>query len=143
MHLSTGSHFACLLIGLLLTPVSANAETPKDSGTAAAKCVSVSGVLLAQGADGKWQAVRTGESVPSGRLLVGMPRAELTSPAGDVKLLMLADIANRGMFPVLEAGVILHDAHGADLDVTFARGLMVLESLKSAGEAKVRLRSRQ
>ena len=120
MHLSTGSHFACLLIGLLLTPVAADADAPKDSGTTAAKCASVSGVLLAKEPDGKWKSVQAGADVPSGVLVVGMPRVELTSPAGDVKLLLLADVGDRGPFPVLEAGIVLHDANGADLDVTFA-----------------------
>jgi hypothetical protein len=78
--------------------------------------------------------------VPSGTLLVGMPRAELVPNSGAVQLRLLADIGQRGPFPVLEAGVILHDPAGADIDLTVGRGLIVLENVKKSGDATARLR---
>jgi hypothetical protein len=129
-----------LLIGLLWAQTAAADEAPKDSGKPAAKCASVAGVLLGKEKDGTWRPIKAGAVVPSGTLLVGMPRAELMPVSGAIQVRLLADIGQRGPFPVLEAGVILHDAAGVDVDVSVARGLIVLENLKKEGEARARLR---
>ena len=117
-------------------------EPLKDSGKVATKCVSVAGVLFEQQADKSWKPVKAGEELASGALLVGLPRVEFVSGSGAVKGKLLADVGKRGPFPVLEGGIILHDAGGVDLDLTFQRGLLVLENLKKNGTAKVRLHIR-
>jgi hypothetical protein len=117
-------------------------EPVKDSGKPAAKCGPVSGVLFLRDSAKTWKAVKEGDMLPSGALLVGMPRAEIESASSTVKVKLLADVGQRGPYPVLEAGVVLHDAAGVDLDVTFDRGLIVTENLKKEGAAKVRLRVR-
>src|SRR5262249_53911217 len=68
----------------------------------------------------------------------GLPKAELVSPTG-VKASLLADIGHHGPFPMLESAVTLHDAGGDDLDLSFERGVLVLENAKKVGEAKDRL----
>jgi hypothetical protein len=140
MNISFRGRPGWIVAGLLLTAGAAAGDTPKDSGKPAAKCVAVSGVLLAKQADGAWKSVPAGASVPSGAALVGMPRAELAPGSGDIQLRLLADVGQRGPFPVLEAGVILHDASGADIDLTLGRGLIVLENTKKSGDATARLR---
>ncbi len=132
---------ACLILGALLGQ-SAWAEQPKDSGAVAAKCVSVAGILLNKEANHGWKPVKVGDALHSGALVIGLPRSELISPSGALQVRMLADIGNRGPFPVLEAGLTLHDAAGVDLDLTPGRGLIVFENLRKNGEAKVRLRIR-
>jgi hypothetical protein len=129
-----------LSAALLLAGTTTAAEVPKNSGKPAATCVSAAGVLLVKQADGTWKATQVGGAVPSGSLVVGMPRADLVSASGTVHACLLADIAKRGPYPVLETAIVLHDAAGADLDLTFERGLVVLENLKKTGEAKVRVR---
>ena len=142
MNTSSVCWQSLLFAGLLCPSTIAAAEAPKDSGKPAAKCSSVSGILLIKDSGGTWKPVKAGAALPSGSLLVGMPRVELTSLSEGVQLRLLADVGQRGPFPVLEAGVILHDAAGADLDLTLERGLVVLENLKKNGGSKVRLRVR-
>src|SRR5437588_7451 len=125
MNIPSFGRWACLLAGLLFVNSAAAAESPKNSGAAAAKCASVSGVLLAKQPGASWKAVQAGATVPSGTVLVGAPRAELTSISGAIQVRLLADIGQRGPFPVLETGITLHDAAGLDMDLTAGRGLIV------------------
>ena len=150
-HRRTMKHFSfgnlrlgvLLLIGVFAPAGPARADQAiKDSGQAAAKCVSVSGILLEKQAASPWKPVTTGTELRSGTTLVGLPRAELVSASGGVLVRLLADIGQRGPLPVLEAGLKLHDPVGADLDITCERGLIVLENHKQSGEAKVRLHVR-
>jgi hypothetical protein len=140
MNIAPSVRHLWMLAGLFLVPTAAADEPAKNSGKPAAKSVSVSGLLLAHEPAGAWKPLLGGAAVPSGSLLVGMPRVELVSNSGAVALGMLADVGNRGPFPVLESAIILHDAAGADLDLSFKRGIIVLENIKKAGDAKVRLR---
>jgi hypothetical protein len=142
MSISSFRTQSLMLAVLLCAHATAAGDAPKDSGKAAATCTHVSGVLLAKEASGAWKPVKEGAALPSGSLLVGMPKSEFVSASGAVQGRLLADIGQRGPFPVLEAGVVLHDAAGADLDLTFDRGLLVLENVKKQGDAKVRLRVR-
>src|SRR5262249_52943277 len=140
MNIATSVPQAWVLVAMLWGQSAMADESPKDSGKAAARCASVSGVLLVGESNGTFKPLQTGSAVPSGGLLIGMPRVELVSTAGTVGMCLLADIGNRGPLPVLEAGVVLHDAQSADFDFSLKRGIVVLENLKKAGEAKVRLR---
>jgi hypothetical protein len=131
------------LIGLFVPQATATDQASKDSGKAVARCESIAGVLLIrEPGQAHWRAGKEGDSLGSGSLLIGMPRVEFVSLSGNVKGKFLADIGQRGPFPVLETGVILHDADGVDLDLAFQRGLLILEYLKKEGVAKVRLRIR-
>jgi len=140
MNISFICQRSYLFFGLLLAnPVFAD-DVPKKTGQPAGKTLSVSGLFLSKDSSGTWKSVKAGDALPSGSLLLGIPRVEFTSLSGEVQVRLLADIGNRGPFPVLESAVVLHDAAGVDLDLTFERGLMVLENLKKEGGAKVRLR---
>lgn len=134
----------CLLIIAVfgIATSSRGGQPSKDSGRTAAKCVSINGILLEKRDGGAWKSVQAGAELPSGTTLVGLPRAELVSASGGVLIHLLADIGQRGPLPVLESGLKLHDAAGADADITCERGLIVLENQKKDGEAKVRLRVR-
>ncbi len=136
------SRFAPSFLCLALLASAAPAQPPKDSGAPAAKCTASAGAVFLKAPDATWKPVSAGENLPSGRLVVGLPKAEFIGSSGAVKGALLADIGQHGPFPVLESAVILHDPAGVDLDVGFERGLLVLENLKKDGEAKVRLRIR-
>jgi hypothetical protein len=130
-------NIALLLVGILLAQIPT--DLPKDSGKPAVKWVSVSGVLLER-QGGSWKAVKPGDSLASGVLTVGMPHVDLLSLSGVVQVRLLADIGQRGPFPVLEAGATFHDPAGVDLDLTPERGIIVLDNLSKEGQAKVRVR---
>lgn len=90
----------------------------------------------------RWQAVKAGDAISAGTLLVALPKSELTTADGAIHLSMLADIGQRGPFPVLESAVVLNPAKDADLELTFDRGLLILTNRKKEGAAKVRLKIR-
>jgi hypothetical protein len=100
----------------------------------------VEGTLLQHGAGKAWQPVKAGASLGPEALLVALPKAEIVSKNGAVKLVMLADVGQRTPLPVLESAVTLHANDAADLDFTFDRGLVGLKNLKKSGAAKVRIR---
>ncbi|MBI3410274.1 MAG: hypothetical protein HY040_18190 [Planctomycetes bacterium] len=90
----------------------------------------------------RWQAVKAGDTISAGTLLVALPKSEITTANGAIHLSMLADIGQRGPFPVLESAVVLNHAKDADLELTFDRGLIILTNHKKEGAAKVRLKIR-
>jgi uncharacterized protein (TIGR03000 family) len=106
-----------------------------------AQCVAVAGALLARDEAKHWHAVKAGEPVPAGQLLVALPEAELLSKNGAVKVVMLADVGQRGPLPVLEAAVRLHDNPDYDLDISVERGIVGFMNLKKEGAARVRVRA--
>jgi hypothetical protein len=109
---------------------------------APAKVTAVAGTLLQRTAGPTWQSLRPGDEVRAEKTLVGLPRADLLSRNGAVQLTLLADVGQRGPFPVLEAGVVLHDNPGADLDLTLDRGIVTFVNKRTAGLAKVRIHCR-
>jgi hypothetical protein len=101
----------------------------------------VDGALLARTKAGGWESVAAKSDVPADRLLVALFGAELQSANGAVDVKLVADVGQRGPFPVLEAAARFH-ASTSDLEVTLERGIMVLVNKKKAGAAKVRLKAR-
>lgn len=129
------------LSALAAGTASARAGEPKGRpAVGAGKCVSVAGVLLERAGEGRWRAVSPKETLPPDTLLVALPRAEIDSADGAVRLVLLADVGQRGPYPVLESGVILHKNPQVGLDATLDRGLIGLENRRKDGPAKVRLR---
>jgi len=108
-----------------------------QAGQSPATCVAVDGALLAKTGDMHWRSVKANDDVPAGALLVALPKAELASRNGAVGIHLLADIGQRGPFPVLESAVILHPAKDHDLNLTVDRGIVVLVNRKKKGAAKV------
>jgi hypothetical protein len=136
------------LLGVLLLTGGAPAGSPRGkatgkatgkAGTPVARCETVPGALLERSGS-SWQPVKAGATLRDGAMLVALPKAEILSKNGAVRLAMLADIGQRGLLPVLESAVALHASSKADLEFTLDRGLITLTNVKKAGVATVRLR---
>jgi hypothetical protein len=134
------------LLGALLASGAAGAgssagKAGKPSPTVA-RCETVDGALLAYAGSKGWQPVKAGDALRAGTFLVALPKAEVVSPNGGVKLTMLADVGQRGPLPVLESAILLNKLSDstADLDLTFDRGLITLTNIKKKGHATVRVR---
>lgn len=133
-----GGLAGCLVLGLIVSLPRADAG---EGGKPVAKVQNVFGGLFCK--DGlTWRALKSGQDIPDGKLLVSLPKAELVSSNGAVHIAMLADIGQRGPYPVLESAAKIHSAKDCDLDLTFDRGLIILTNRKKAGETKVRLHAR-
>jgi hypothetical protein len=128
-----------LLVGSLTSLSHAGQKQQTD---AVAKPLSIAGALLQKQKDA-WQPVKTGASLPPETWLVALPKSVLESANGAVRLHMEADIGKQGPYPVLETAVQLLKAKGADLEVRFDRGIIVLKNNKKKGAAKVRLHVRE
>jgi hypothetical protein len=109
---------------------------------APAKVTAVSGALLARAQRSQWRALKPSDEAGAGTMLVALPLANLLSSNGAVGLALLADVGQRGPFPVLEAGAVLNHDPGADLDLTLDRGIAVLVNMKPEGAATARVRFR-
>ncbi len=103
----------------------------------AAKCIKVPGVLFTQGLGKSWQAIQPDQTIPAGQTVVALPSAEIHSLNDAVEVLLVADIANRGPFPVLETAVAFRPHPQADLEVILQRGIIILGNRKPEGEVKV------
>ena len=105
------------------------------------KCLAIAGALLVR--EGKsWKPLKAKDPIPPGHLIVALPKAELASANGAVHVHLLADVGQRGPFPVLESAVVLNPAKNVDLDLTVDRGIAVLVNAKKSGVAKVKVRVR-
>jgi hypothetical protein len=108
----------------------------------AARCAAVEGALVVRTKEGTWESVATNSVVPVDRLVVALFGADFRSRNDAVEARMIADVGQRGPFPVLEAAVRFHASQAADLEATLERGVLVLANMKKSGSAKVRLRVR-
>jgi hypothetical protein len=129
----------CLLIvlSIALAPVAQVAHA--QDKTVAAQNTAVHGALLMRTKAGGWQSVAANAEIPADRQLVALFGAEFTSDNEAVQLRLVADVGQRGPFPVLEASVRFHANKKVDLDMTLERGVAVLSNKKKAGAAHVRL----
>lgn len=127
---------------LLLVPAGIEAGEKIVSGKAPARCAEVLGLLVQKEPDGSWKSLAPGDPLALDRPLVAFPHAGLRSTDGAVRLEMVADLAQRGPFPILETSVRLHDAPaGISLAFEFERGLVILENRRAEGAAAVQLRA--
>jgi hypothetical protein len=130
------------LMTLLLTSVGLADTSPVAAQKAkSTRCVGVEGCLLARTKTG-WETVNASDPVPPDRLLVALFGAELKSVNGAVHASLIADIGQRGPFPVLESAVRIHATTKADLEITLERGITVFTNTKKNGAASLRLRVR-
>jgi hypothetical protein len=104
----------------------------------AVKCTAVHGALLMPTKTGKWDALAANTNVPAERMIVALFGGEFTTDAVDVKV--LADVGQRGPFPVLEAAVTFHATPKIDLDVSLDRGILVVTNARRTGAAKIQVR---
>lgn len=118
------------------------AAAGEKSGKAPATCARAPGLLLRKLGEAKWESIAVGAPVPADLPLVAFPEALLHSADGSVALDMVADLAQRGPFPVLETSVRLHAAPpNAALSFSFDRGMVILENLRKEGPATVQVRA--
>jgi hypothetical protein len=138
--LTCGAFFLlATLAATIQMPAEATAQGEKSAGV---RCVAVEGALLTQTAKGQWVSVAAKSDVPAEKLLVALFGAEFNAPGGGVNARVVADVGQRGPFPVLEAALRFHAAKSADLEVTLERGILILTNAKKSGAAKIRLNLR-
>lgn len=123
-----------LLSGL---PISA---TTQDKAKPAVRSTAVHGALLTQTKALGWESVAAKTDVPADRLLVALFGAEFRSLNDAVEAKLIADVGQRGPFPVLEGAVLFHANPKYDLDATLDRGILILVNTKKSGAANVLLR---
>src|SRR5437870_1543931 len=111
----------------LLAPGGSARAGENKAGAGVGKCVPGAGALLQRQGEKGWRSVTAKDALPADALLVALPKAEIESANGAVRLAMLADVGHRGPFPVLESAVALRQNAKADLDLTFDRGLIGME----------------
>lgn len=106
-----------------------------------ARLASKNGSLFARSKpDRDWQTPAAKGELRAGDLLVGLPGAVIENRKGTVELSLLTDLDKNSPYPVLEAGVVLHDSADHDLDFTLDRGRVDVTNLKKDGAARVRIR---
>jgi hypothetical protein len=121
-------------------PLDRTAADDKAGGPAG-KSVSPTAMILRRDKPGTpWQTVADQETLNSESLLLGLPGAEIESKNGAVGLRFVSNLDGGAMHPVKETAILLHDTPGADLDLTFERGRIVLTNKKSEGSAHIHVR---
>ena len=131
--------FRRLVLTVSLLPMLAAPAFGQDKAKPAAHVRAVQGALLAK-TDAGWESVAAKSDVPADRLVVALFGADFRSLNGAVEGKMIADVGQRGPFPVLEAAARFHVDAECDLSVTLERGILVLVNTKKLGAAKVHLR---
>jgi hypothetical protein len=98
--------------------------------------------MVRPAADSAWHAVKAGERLPAGELLVGFPGAAIDSENGAIHLNMLGDLDRNSPYPVIENAVVLNGGDRADLSFTLDRGRVDVINRKKSGPAQVKLKVR-
>ena len=132
----------CIVLALWALLSFHEAALAEERGNATVRCTKVHGALLMRAQSGGWQSVASEADVPENRLMVALFGAEFRSGNDAIEMRLLADVGQRGPFPVLEAAVRFHAPKTNDLDATLERGVAVLSNKKKAGAAHVRLQVR-
>src|SRR4051812_47762028 len=95
-----------LLAGLFCLAAADGRAADRKARDPAGKVLSETGTVLArQDVDRPWQALKKGQSIPAGDLLLGMADTIVESKNGAVRLSLLADLDELSPFPVVEAAV--------------------------------------
>jgi hypothetical protein len=141
MRFASGFGVWSLALSWLLCGPSAG-SVPAQDVKAAARCTGINGALLMQGEKGQWTSVAAPSDVVADRFLVALFGADFTSPGSGVEARLVADVGQRGPFPVLEAAAAFHANPAVDLDLSLARGILLLTNTKKKGAVHVRLRVR-
>ena len=136
----TRSIFCCLAASIFMALQSpgANAQDAKTG----VRCTTVYGVLLESTKPGEWKSTAAKTHTPLEHRLVALFGAEFQSANGAAQVRLVADVGERGPFPVLESAVQFHANVEADLDVTVFHGIAILTNLKPSGKAKMIVRVR-
>jgi hypothetical protein len=104
------------------------------------KCVTATGTVWRREAVGKpWVAVKQGEAVYSGDLLLGVAGAALESRNGAVRLTFPSNLSGTAPLPIVESALTLHEGKETDLEFALDRGRVDVISQKAQGAARVRI----
>lgn len=130
--------FACVLALFLL---GGSEATGAEEGGAVGKVVSADGTVLRK--EGKtWKALKSKATVNGGDVLLALPgmRGDIDSKDGGVQLSLWGNLPEFYNAPVLESQVELRDNAERALDVTVAKGRVLLTRRKGKDSAVVRVR---
>lgn len=108
-------------------------------GKQAPVCTKIHGALIARSPAKDWEVLKADAPAPLDRSMIALFGADFRSANRAVEARMIADVGQRGPFPVLESAARFH-ATKADLEVTLERGILVLTNVKASGSATVRVR---
>jgi hypothetical protein len=132
-----------VLIGTIIICSGLGSRATSDEPKMAGSCASEAGTMMARpSADSAWHAVKAGERLPAGDLLVGFPGAAIDSENGAIHLTMLGDLDRNSPYPVIENAVVLHSGDGTDLSFTLDRGRVDVINRKKSGPAQVKVKVR-
>ena len=131
-----------LALLLAVGGVRAADKAPAEPRALAGKSMAPAGTLLARTGDGPWQVVAPRSDVSTGDTLLALPlsRASVMAKNGGVELQFWGNLPQLSDFPILESAVTLHEPKGADLEMTFERGRVVVSNVKREGAARARVR---
>src|SRR5207237_651058 len=106
-----------------------------------AKCVTATGTIWRRQAEGKpWEAVKQGEALYSGDLLLGLAGAALESRNGAIRLTFPSNLSGSAPLPIVESAVTLRESKEVDLEFAVDRGRVDVINHKSQGEPRLRIR---
>ena len=131
--------FRCIAAILAVASMYSSSANAQEKAAPAARCTAVHGALLMQVKNAGWESLAADSNVPTDQLLVALFGAEFRSLNGAVGAKVIADVGQRGPFPVLEAAVQFHADPKDDLEVTLERGILLLANMKKTGAANVLL----
>jgi hypothetical protein len=131
----------CLLASIILVGIAAP-HAHAQGGKVGVRCTAVDGALLTLDKRYEWKSVVADTDAPMDKRLVALFGAEFQSSNGAAKVKLVADVGERGPFPVLETAVKFQAPTDADLDLTVFSGIVVLTNTQKKGSAKVVVRVR-
>jgi hypothetical protein len=134
----------CSITGLVavLAITLAGAARAQEKPKSAGRSLSEDAGLVRREAFGKpWEAIKKNEEIPSGYLVLGLPKSALASKNGAVKLVYWTDWSQTAPHPIIDTAVTLRDTSGFDMDLFVDRGWVGLINQKKEGAAKVRVQT--
>ncbi len=133
----------CPLLAAALVGSAGTAAGQAAGGAEVGKCASATGTIWRRAAEGQpWQAVKQGEALRAGDLLLGTPGAALDSRNGAVRLTFPSNLSGTAPLPIVESAVTLQDSKDLDLKFSLDRGRVDVLNQKTQGEARVGMRLR-
>jgi hypothetical protein len=122
------------------------ADDPKkpEARVKAGRVQSADGTIVRrESPDKPWQVVKEFDTVYTGDLLITGSQGSVLSANGGARLSAIGSMTGVPEFPILETGVIFHEAKDVDFDFTLDRGRVdLINAKKKSGAARVRVHVR-
>jgi hypothetical protein len=126
-----------LLVLAMFVP-GANAQEKGSKGRDhVATCAKIEGALLERGKDGHVKVLKSGDPIPAKAVLLGFPKAELTSECKQVKIDLLLYLGDK--LPLGAASVTLEDTAGLNADIALHHGVIGITNLAPKDKSVVRI----